>query len=753
VPSDATEAALLRTMMESSSDPVFSVDAQYRYTSFNSAHASVMKALYGADIKVGCGLLESQTVPEDRETARANLDRALSGERVVATALSGEDARSRRCYEVTHEPVADAAGAVCGVLVTARDVTDRHRDREAVALRERALESSINAIAIADMDGVLTHVNRAFLQMWGFEDRRDVLGRPAVDFWESTTDAADVRMAMLEAGHWTGELTARRRDGSSFIAQLTTSLVLDDDGAPFGALAAFIDITEHKRAEAAFHDAGEMLALAQRSASAGVWDWDMDSGELHWSPELLELFGLQPGAEPSFDAWRAALHPDDREVAEACTQEAIQRHKALHNEYRIVRPGGAEAWIEALGSVLYDGDGEPRRMSGICIDITARRRAEEALRDSETHLRAFFERASVGMATTSPEKGWIEVNDALCEMLGYSREELAGLTWAELTHPDDLAPDVAQFARVMRGEIDGYGLDKRFLRKDGSVLHTHLVVHAVREPGRPGFDYLAAMLEDVGERVRAEDEVRRLNAELEQRVELRTAQLLAANRELEAFAYSISHDLRAPLRALDGFSEILVEDYGDVLDESGLEHLHRVRAAAQRMGHLIDALLSLFRLTRRDLLVTEVDLSAIAETVTVRLREAYPERIVEVRVLPGCCASTDAQLAEALISNLLDDAWKFTAGCDEAHIEFGCTEVDGECAFFVSDDGAGFEMAYADKLFQPFQRLHAAEDFPGTGIGLASVRRIVTRLGGRCWAEGEMGRGASFFFTLGTPVE
>ena len=878
----ALQADLLKAVLESSGDPVFTVDRDHRYTSFNSAHAAAMKALYGGDIALGHDLLGYQTVREDRETARANLDRALSGERVAAVAFSGEDARSRRYFEVTHEPVRDAAGAVSGVLVTARDLTGRQRDREAVTLREHALESSLNAIAIADPDGTLTYVNGAFLEMWGYGRGDEVIGRAAVDFWESSGDAGEVRAALLETGSWRGELVARRRDGTSFVAELTTSAVLDDDGAPLGALAAFIDVTDSRRAEAALRDAGDMLSLAQRSAGAGIWDWDMETGALTWSPEFLELFGLPPGAEASFDTWRAVLHPADREAAEARIQHAIDRHEALHNEYRIVRPGGQVAWIEALGDVLYDAEGAPRRMTGICIDIsdrkraaaalreseekwrrvlvntpqmvvsldpegrvvfandcflrltgwtlaevlgrdwfasflpeptrdevrrviftmmserrtggysthendiltrdgqvrsvswsnvltadadgsvlgvtglgvdiTERKRAEAALRASETHFRAFFEKASVGMATTSPKKGWIEVNDALCAMLAYSREELAGLTWAELTHPYDLAADVARFEAVVAGETDGYSLDKRFLRKDGGVVHTPLVVHAVREPDGE-LSYFAVVLEDVSDRVRAEEALRRLNAELEQRVEQRTTQLSLANRELESFAYSISHDLRAPLRALDGFSEILVEDYRDILDTEGRRHLERVRSAAQRMGQLIDALLALSRLSRRDLVVETVDLSALAEGIIERLRAADSARTVVVSVMPGCRAVTDAGLAEVLLGDLLENAWKFTGDRAVAHIEFGWAEVDGECAFYVRDDGAGFDMAYVDKLFQPFQRLHAAEEYPGTGIGLASVRRIATRLGGRCWPEATVGGGATFCFTLGTPLE
>jgi signal transduction histidine kinase len=253
---------------------------------------------------------------------------------------------------------------------------------------------------------------------------------------------------------------------------------------------------------------------------------------------------------------------------------------------------------------------------------------------------------------------------------------------------------------------------------------------------------------ELAERKRAESEVLRLNAELERRVADRTAELESANRELESFAYSVSHDLRAPLRALDGFSQVLLEDYAEVLDEQGRGYLERIRAADARMSTLIDALLELSRLTRGELSRERLDLTAMAREAGAALAEAEPERQVELAVADGLAAEADAELARALLANLLGNAWKFTGNHDAARIEVGAAAVDGETAFFVRDDGAGFDMAYAEKLFGAFQRLHSPGQFEGLGIGLATVQRIVRRHGGRVWAEGEVDRGATFWFTL-----
>jgi signal transduction histidine kinase len=236
--------------------------------------------------------------------------------------------------------------------------------------------------------------------------------------------------------------------------------------------------------------------------------------------------------------------------------------------------------------------------------------------------------------------------------------------------------------------------------------------------------------------------------ELEQRVAERTAQLEAANKELEAFSYSVSHDLRSPLRAIEGYTRLLQLDYGEKLDAEGQELLDRVSATARRMSQLIDDLIKLSRLNRQEINRERVDLSLQANDILARFCEQNPERSVEVRITPGLSAECDLPLIRVVLENLLGNAWKFTRQIPQARIEFSATEGESGTLFFVRDNGAGFNMKYADKLFGAFQRLHRAEDFEGSGIGLATVQRIIHRHGGQVWAEGEVDRGATFFFTL-----
>ena len=265
----------------------------------------------------------------------------------------------------------------------------------------------------------------------------------------------------------------------------------------------------------------------------------------------------------------------------------------------------------------------------------------------------------------------------------------------------------------------------------------------------------AAAQEELAERKRAEAanaqlyrQVQRQANELEDRVMERTAELAAVNRELEAFAYSVSHDLRAPLRSMDGFSQALLEDYADKLDADGQDYLHRVRAASQRMGQLIDDLLKLSRIARSEVHHEVVNLSALAHAISTELQRRAPDRQVEVVIRDNLNASGDARLLRLVLENLLDNAWKFTSKKARARIELGAKPIADHTAYYVRDNGAGFDMAFADGLFGPFHRLHSKSEFEGNGIGLATAQRVIARHGGRIWAEGSVGQGATFYFTI-----
>jgi len=293
---------------------------------------------------------------------------------------------------------------------------------------------------------------------------------------------------------------------------------------------------------------------------------------------------------------------------------------------------------------------------------------------------------------------------------------------------------LARYVATGEARVIGKTVELAGRRKDGTEFPLELSLATWKHGAEVAF---TAIIRDIAARKEAEDTLRRYASQLE-----------AANKELEAFSYSVSHDLRAPLRSLDGFSQALLEDYHDRLDDAGRDFLQRVRGASQRMGTLIDDLLSLSRVTRGELQVGEVDLSALAAATAADLKKSDPARDVTFAIAPDLVVRADAGLMRIVLQNLLGNAWKFTGKRASAHVEVGAQAHDGRRAFFVRDDGAGFDMAYAAKLFGAFQRLHGAAEFPGSGIGLATVQRIILRHGGEVWAEGVPDRGATIYFTL-----
>jgi PAS domain S-box-containing protein len=326
---------------------------------------------------------------------------------------------------------------------------------------------------------------------------------------------------------------------------------------------------------------------------------------------------------------------------------------------------------------------------------------------------------------------------------GYSASEVIGKHFSIFYPEEDIQRGKPQEELRIAVEQGQYSEEGWRIRRNGPKFWASVLITCVRD-GQGKHIGFSKITRDLTDRKQAEDAIAALNESLR----LQNEQLIAANREMEAFSYSVSHDLRAPLRSLDGFSQVLLEDYADKLDDEGRDHLQRVRAASQRMGQLIDDLLNLSRTGRAEMNRVPTNLTQMAQDVIQELKNADPGRQVEFVVVDGITADGDPHLLRAALTNLLGNAWKFTARRPGARIEFGQNKRDGQLVYFIADNGAGFDMNYAAKMFGAFQRLHAASDFPGSGIGLAIVQRIIHRHGGRVWAQGEVDRGATFFFTL-----
>ncbi|HEY2942771.1 MAG TPA: PAS domain S-box protein, partial [Vicinamibacteria bacterium] len=376
----------------------------------------------------------------------------------------------------------------------------------------------------------------------------------------------------------------------------------------------------------------------------------------------------------------------------------------------------------------------------------SRLRREALQRQSEERFRLLVEAIRDYAICRLDTEGRIVSWNAGAEAIhGYREEEILGRSVSLFHAPEtrgNLQGALEQAAAEGRFEDEGWRV-----RKDGSRFWANTVLTPIRDEADRLWGF-AKITRDLTERKRVEEEIEHLNADLERRVRVRTGELEAANAELEAFSYSVSHDLRAPLRAITGFSHALMEDWQERLEPEAQGYLRRIVAATRKMSELIDGLLDLSRVSRAEMRWQEVDFSAMAHQVAEGLQRSEPQRRVQWVIADGVSARGDPRLLRVVLDNLIGNAWKFTGGKETARIQVGL-RTNGERAYFVADDGAGFDMAYADKLFGAFQRLHHEREFEGTGIGLATVRRVINRHGGRIWAEAEPGRGAMFLFTLG----
>lgn len=629
------------------------------------------------------------------------------------------------------------------VLASIIDITERKRAEEQF---RQLIERAPNGMVMVDQAGKIALVNAQIEKSFGYS-RDELLGQPVellvpARFHGHHADyrngfMADPTARPMGVGR---DLYGLRKDGAEFPVEIGLNPLETEQGKMI--LGTIVDITERKLAEQELRRSQQQLAGVIASAMDAIVTID--------ERQRIVLFN---GA-----AERMFLFPAEDAIGQPLTRFIPERFRSAHKGHIEnfgqthvtrrsmgtlgalfgLRADGEEFPIEASISQI-DAEGH-KLFTVILRDITERKRADEALREQAKIL-------DLAPVLIRELNGRIIFwNSGSEQMYGWKKEEALDKISHDLFQTKFPRPEEEIRARLLaRGHWEG---EISHTRKDGArlVIASHWVLH------RDENDKPKAILElnnDITDRKQAEQEVHRLNEELEQRVADRTAQLQAANKELEAFSYSVSHDLRAPLRHINGFSQALLEDYSDKLDQEGKNYLHEVRDASQQMAQLIDDVLQLARVTRSEMRREEVNLSELALAVVADLRKSEGrQRSVIVNIQDGLSTRGDKRLLRIVLTNLLGNAWKFTAKQKQAEITFGEAKRNGESVCFVRDNGAGFDMAYANKLFGAFQRLHSAREFEGTGIGLATVQRIVYRHGGQVWAEGVVNEGAAFYFTL-----
>jgi PAS domain S-box-containing protein len=648
-------------------------------------------------------------------------------------------------------------GEIASVTLTIRDLSERRAFEAALAESEQLFrltfdQAPIGAV-LAGLDFRFTRVNDAFCRMLGYTEE-ELLRLSFPDVTHPDDVATDVsainRLAAGEIDQHVREKRYLRKDGEIVWGRLVVRPVVTATGERIANLAMIDDITARRRALEEVRRSEQRLHSVLDATREGIILQAADGTVLTFNRAAGEIFGVQESDVVGESAlgrdWRT-IHedgspwpPDDHPTMRAMKSGRPARDLVVG----IVRDGETR-WVRANALPLME-EGRDAVVGAVVsfTDETERLQAERALRESEDRYRRLLRNVNdvVFVHELESPGRFVEVNDRCAEVLGYSRDEMLGMSVADIDTMDETGQTSGVVASLVGSGQAFFQSEHR--TKDGRVIPVEVNARVFEMQGS---DVVMSVARDVTERKRAEEEIRSLNDELQQRVVNRTEQLDAATKELEALAYSIAHDVRAPLRTIDGFSAAVLEDEPGLSDD-GVVSLQRVRAAAQRLARLLDDLSGLSRVSRRELMRQTIDLSPLAREIGDELAGENPSRVVRLTVAPGLSAHADPVLARVLLRELLGNAWKFTAPRAEASVEVGALAADGERVYFVRDDGVGFEMRYAEHLFGAFQRMHPPGEFEGDGVGLALVQRLVRRHGGRCWAEAEVGHGATFFFTL-----
>ncbi|MFC0773375.1 PAS domain S-box protein [Terrimonas alba] len=685
------------------------------------------------------------------------VERAFVGEVAISEPylydpkLIGQAGR-KRWMQMTLYPLKNADDNILEVILILQDVTENKEAEESLRKSFKEIsdykyaldESSI--VAITDQKGIIKYANENFCKISKY-NVDELIGQDHRIINSGYHSREFIRNLWVTIGNgkiWKGELKNKAKDDTIYWVDTTIVPFLNEDGKPYQYIAIRTDITERKQAEQALHESKQLLSAIIDNSTAVIYVKDLHGHYLMVNRRFSELFHLNQEnilgktdydffSKEEADAFRR-LDVRVAEAKHALTEEEIAPHDDGPHTYISVK------------STLSDNTGKPYAIFGISTDITERKKVEEAILRAEANYREIFENATDAIYVHEMDTGKIiEVNQRAAEVTGYTKEELLNSDPNDFItgHPDytlEKALDYIQNAATGKQQLFEW-LGKK---KDGSFNWFEV---NLKKANITGQERILAFFREINDRKKAQLEVQRLNEGLEQKVMERTAQLETVNKELEAFSYSVSHDLRAPLRVIDGYTEIIVSDYGDKLDEEGNRLLGIVTSNVRRMGQLIDDLLNLSRQGRRELNFRQINMAKLVESVIAEQDIPKPDKLITQvgKLEPAFC---DNSLIRQVWINLISNAIKYSAGRDNPKIEINSVESGNEIIYSVKDNGVGFNMQYADKLFGVFQRLHKMTEFEGTGVGLALVHRIITRHGGKVWAEAEVDKGATFYFSL-----
>ncbi|MDH3453380.1 MAG: PAS domain S-box protein, partial [Gammaproteobacteria bacterium] len=605
------------------------------------------------------------------------------------------------------------------------------------------VEGSLQGILIHNLEDVL-FVNQTLLDIFGYASLDEIRTAYAERRIIATHDSerirefAEARLAGSE-GPQRYELDAVKADGS--LMQIEASgRRINWQGRP-ALQTTVLDITERKRAERALQSELRRNQIVLKSSQDGFFTCDLNGKLRDVNRAYERMLGYAPGEMAGMDLADIEANKSPTEVAESLARIAREGQGFFEVKHRHKQGFTVDFEVSVAAAII---DEDPFIFS-FMRDVTDRNKALADLRESQAQLHALTMLAPAGIFRTDKDGRTTYVNEHWSELTGIATSKPGGDDWTYFLHEED-RERVLKHWRDRLASRTVFRDEYRYQRPQGSLVWVYCVANPQYNQQAEFTGYIGA-LTNITARKQAQAELENYRDHLEELVDARTAELRTAVREQESFSYSVSHDLRSPLRTIDGFSHMLLDEYSEVLDAEGKQCLQRVRAASQRMGLLIDALLNLSRMSRRKMRYETVDVSEIANDIVRRLRRTDPERDAQIEVAEELRAKGDSALLRVVLENLLNNAWKYSN--KQTHTRIEVARIDGRgSGFLVRDNGVGFDMRYADRLFKPFQRLHTFEEFEGTGIGLATVVRIIERHGGKVWAESEEGKGATFYFTV-----